>query len=258
MASLKAIVFDCDGVIAETERDGHRVAFNRAFQEKGINAEWSVEEYAGLVKVAGGKERMKAYFSQHPGLLPPKVSVDDCIADLHEVKTGIFMEMSASGELPIRSGIQRIVAEARRAKMLLAICSTSNERSVKSLVRALLGKSSLQWFAGIFAGDVVSRKKPAPDVYNIVKEQFSLAGEDCIVIEDTRNGLQAAKAAGMKCVVTTSFYSVDEDFTEADLVVSALGDPGLPPIRILQGNTALPDAFPYVSLDHLKNLVDGG
>lgn len=258
MARLKAIVFDCDGVIAETERDGHRVAFNRAFQTKGISAEWSIREYAELVKVAGGKERMKVYFNQHRELLPRDVDMDTYIADLHKMKTQIFMEMSARGELPIRPGIHRIVAEARRARILLAICSTSNEASVKSLVKALLGESSLEWFAGIFAGDIVPRKKPAPDIYNIVKERFNLAGEDCIVIEDTGNGLEAAKAAGMKCVVTTSFYSVDEDFSKADLVVSALGDPESPPIRILQGNAALPDVFPYVSLSHLKSIVDGG
>lgn len=255
MPSLKAILFDCDGVIAETERDGHRAAFNRAFKEKSIDARWSVEEYAEMLKIAGGKERMKAYFSQHRNLLPPQVDMDEFVADLHKRKTQIFMEMSVKGELPIRAGIRRIITEARQAKILLAVCSTSNELSVKSLIKALLGESGLVWFAGIFAGDVVSRKKPAPDVYDMAKRRFNLAGEDCIVIEDTRNGLEAAKAAGMRCVVTPSFYSIDENFTAADLVVSTLGDPGLPPIRILQGNSALPDKFPYVSLSHLKILM---
>lgn len=258
MAGLKALIFDCDGVIAETEQNGHRVAFNRTFKERGINAYWGVDEYGELLKVAGGKERLQTYFSRHPGLLPEQIDMSSYIADLHKRKTEIFMEMAAAGELPIRPGIRRIVAEARQNGVLLAICSTSNERSVRSLVRALLGELSLDWFAGIFAGDVVSSKKPAPDIYNVVKERFSLDPGECLVIEDTRNGLLAAKAAGMKCVITVSPYSEDENFDEADLVVSSLGDPELPPIRVFKKSSTISDNLPYITLADLENLMNRG
>ena len=252
---LKALIFDCDGVIAETERDGHRVAFNKTFKEFGIDAEWDVEEYGRLVKISGGKERMKNYFQNHPELLDSGEDPDELVLKLHKRKTEIFMEMAAKGEMPVRPGINRIFDEAYEKGLILAICSTSNEKSVKSLVKALMGEQRLEKFHGILAGDIVKRKKPHPDIYELVKERFNLEGNECIVVEDTENGLKAAKAAGMYCIVTPSFYSHEEDFSEADIVVSSLGDPQLTEIGVIKASLSLDREVKYITIDDLNKIV---
>ena len=220
---VKALIFDCDGVLVDTERDGHRVAFNRAFAEKGYDFQWDVELYGELLKVAGGKERMRHYFDNFawPKDIPDK---DALIKELHGRKTDIFMQLIECGQLPLRPGVARLVDEAIADGIIVAVCSTSNERAVNLIVEKLLGPDRKAKFAGMFAGDVVSRKKPDPEIYNLAKEKLGLPGEDCLVIEDSRNGLLAAKAAGMNCVITISSYTGNEDFSEADAVFDELGD----------------------------------
>jgi HAD superfamily hydrolase (TIGR01509 family) len=222
---MKALIFDCDGVLVDTERDGHRVAFNRAFARMGFKTEWDVSLYGDLLKVSGGKERMKYYFNQTgwPGGVSDK---DALIADLHKLKTDIFMQIIESGELALRPGVARLVDEAiADGNVTLAICSTSNERSVNLIAEKLLGPARKAKFKAILAGDVVSRKKPDPEIYNLASERLDLEPDECVVVEDSRNGLLSAKAADMHCVITTNGYTEKEDFSEADLVVSELGDP---------------------------------
>lgn len=209
MEELKALIFDCDGVIAETERDGHRRAFNRVFKEEGIECDWDVDIYRDLVKVSGGKERMKCYFGEKYD--------DEYIKKLHKRKTEIYMEMSENGELPIRPGIKRLIKEAHDKGIILAVCSTSNEKSVVSLIKAVMG-------------------------------------EECFVVEDSRNGLLSAKAAGMNCIVTVSYYSADEDFSEADLVVSSLGDLESESTKVLIPNEKINLDIEYIILDVLDKL----
>jgi len=219
---MKAILFDCDGVLVDTERDGHRVAFNQAFSAKSLNVVWDVSLYGELLQIAGGKERMQHYFEQHgwPAGVTDQAAL---IQELHHLKTDLFMRIVKSGQLPLRSGVKRLVDEAIAAGIQLAVCSTSNERAVTAIVETLLGSQRRAHFA-IFAGDIVPRKKPAPDIYNLARERLALKAEECLVIEDSRNGLLAAKAAGMACLVTKSSYTRQEDFREADLVVDELGD----------------------------------
>ena len=221
--TMKALIFDCDGVLADTERDGHRVAFNKAFAAKGFAIEWDVELYGKLLEVSGGKERMRHYFDQFgwPDDVPDR---DALIKELHKLKTDFFMQIIESGELPLRPGIARIVDEAIADNMTLAVCSTSHERAVNLVVERLLGPERKARFRAILAGDVVSKKKPDPEIYNLASQRLSLDPSECVVVEDSRNGLLAAKAAKMLCIVTTNGYTKDEDFTEADLVVSELGD----------------------------------
>ncbi|RKX35908.1 MAG: HAD family hydrolase [Verrucomicrobia bacterium] len=223
---MKALIFDCDGVLVDTERDGHRVAFNRAFSQQGLKVEWSVELYGDLLAISGGKERMRHYFERRgwpSGVV--EEGRDAFIRELHARKTDLFMRIIDSGELPLRSGVARIVDEAIGAGVQLAVCSTSNERSVNLIVEKLLGPHRTANFSEILAGDIVQHKKPDPEIYNLARERLGVSAQDCVVVEDNRNGLLAAKAAGMTCLVTTSAYSAEEDFSEADHVVAELGDP---------------------------------
>ena len=227
---IKALIFDCDGVLVDTERDGHRVGFNKAFAEFGIDAEWSVERYAKLLLVAGGKERMRAYFDED-GWPEDKVAEhgggdagkDALIKALHKRKTAIVSELVASGELPLRPGISRIVDEAIANDVILGVCTTSNPAFIDSVLD-LFGQERKAKFAFVHAGDCVAKKKPDPEIYELAKTSLKLPPEECIVIEDSRNGLLAATGAGLPTLITTSTYTVDEDFTEAVKVVPELGD----------------------------------
>jgi HAD superfamily hydrolase (TIGR01509 family) len=219
---VKALLFDCDGVLVDTERDGHRVAFNQAFAVKGLDVVWTVPVYGELLKIAGGKERMHYYFDQR-GWPVGVIDKAALIQELHHLKTGLFMGIVESGQLPLRSGVKRLADEAIGAGVELAVCSTSNQRAVTSIVQTLLGPERRTRFA-IFAGDIVQHKKPAPDIYNLARERLTLKATECMVVEDSRNGLLAAKEAGMHCLITKSSYTQQEDFNEADLVVDELGD----------------------------------
>ena len=222
---LKALIFDCDGVLVDTERDGHRVGFNRAFKEMGIDAEWSVELYGKLLLVAGGKERMRAYFDEYgwPEGADTDAAKDELVLKLHQLKTEITSGLIAEGSMPLRPGISRIVDEAIAAGTKLGVCTTSNPKFIDAVLD-LFGPERKAAFAFVHAGDVVAKKKPAPDIYLLALETLGLPAHECVVIEDSRNGLLAAKGAGLPTLITTSTYTVDEDFSEADRVVPELGD----------------------------------
>jgi HAD superfamily hydrolase (TIGR01509 family) len=222
---MKAIIFDCDGVLVDTERDGHRVGFNRAFKQFGIDAEWDVPLYGRLLQVAGGKERMTAYFDEFgwpDGAATPEAK-DALIKDLHKAKTAITAGLVSEGALPLRPGIARIVDEALAADVKLGVCTTSNPLFIDAVLD-LLGAERKEQFSFVHAGDCVARKKPDPEIYELAKMSLGLPVAECVVIEDSRNGLLAAKGAGLPCLITTSTYTVDEDFREADRVVPELGD----------------------------------
>ena len=222
---LKAIIFDCDGVLVDTERDGHRVGFNRAFAQAGINAEWDVPLYGRLLQVAGGKERMRAYFDEFgwPAGSETEDHKDALIKDLHRSKTEITAALVSEGALPLRPGVSRIVDEAIAAEMKLGVCTTSNPLFIDAVLD-LFGPERKAKFAFVHAGDVVAKKKPDPEIYELAKQSLKLTVHQCVVIEDSRNGLLAAKGAGLPTLITTSTYTVDEDFSEADRVVPELGD----------------------------------
>ena len=222
---IKALIFDCDGVLVDTERDGHRVGFNRAFEQMGIDAEWDVPLYGKLLLVAGGKERMRAYFDEYgwPAGADSEEARDALIRELHKLKTEITANLVTEGGLPLRPGISRIVDEAIAAGVRLGICTTSNPRFIDAVLD-LFGPERKARFDFVHAGDVVSRKKPDPEIYELAKRSLGLPSHKCVVIEDSRNGLLAAKGAGLPCLITTSTYTVDEDFTGAVKVVPELGD----------------------------------
>lgn len=219
-ADLQALLFDCDGVLVDTERDGHRVAFNRAFAEAGLNAEWSVERYGELLSTGGGKERMTRHFDE-TGWPVAEAGRDALIRRLHLRKTEIFMALIETGKLRLRPGVARLVDEAFGAGLTVAVCSTSNEKAVSAVVRVLLGPERAERIT-IFAGDAAARKKPDPAIYNLAAETLGLDPARVVVIEDSHIGLSAAKAAGMRCVVTISGYTAEEDFTGADRIAPDL------------------------------------
>ena len=222
---IKALIFDCDGVLVDTERDGHRVGFNRAFAQMGIDAEWDVDLYGKLLLVAGGKERMRAYFDEYgwPDGADTAEARDELIVALHKLKTEITSGLVAEGGLPLRPGIARNVDEAIAAGVRLGVCTTSNPKFIDAVLD-LLGPERKAKFDFVHAGDVVAKKKPAPDIYLLALETLGLQPHECMVIEDSRNGLLAARGAGLPTLVTTSTYTVDEDFTGAVKVVPELGD----------------------------------
>jgi len=220
---IKALIFDCDGVLVDTERDAHRVGFNLAFREMGIDAEWDVELYGRLLLVAGGKERMRAYFDEFgwPAGAQTEAQKDELILALHQTKTRITSELVAG--LPVRPGILRIIDEAIAAGVRLGVCTTSNPKFIDAVLD-LFGPARKAAFEFVHAGDVVAKKKPAPDIYLLALQTLGLPPHDCMVIEDSRNGLLAATGAGLPTLITTSTYTVDEDFTGAVRVVPELGD----------------------------------
>jgi HAD superfamily hydrolase (TIGR01509 family) len=228
---VPALIFDCDGVLADTERDGHRAAFNQTFAEAGIDVHWSVDEYAVKLRIGGGKERMASLltdeFVRANGLPSDPEGQRELLAQWHRRKTEIYKEIVRSGRLPGRPGIARIVTEALGAGWTLAVASTSADESVRAVLEHVVGARDAARFA-VFAGDIVPAKKPDPAIYLLALERLEVAPDEAIVIEDSRNGLLAAVGAGVRCVVTVNGYTASEDMSEAVLVVTSLGDPAAP------------------------------
>ncbi len=248
MAEIKALIFDQDGVIIDTERDGHRVAFNQTFKEFGYGFQWDVEKYHELLRVAGGKERMRHYLHTEGFSVEVKPEEEDeLIKRMHKRKTAIFIELIESGQLPLRPGVKRLMKEAMEAGLTLGICTTSNERTARAIAYNILKEMEFDF---VLAGDVVSKKKPDPEIYNLALQKWGLKPEECIVIEDSRNGVLAAKAAGMHVAATTNIYTEREDLSEADIVVTSLGDPDGEKGELKQGGEGL-DYDGVLRLDQL-------
>lgn len=229
---LKALLFDVDGTLADTERDGHRPAFNAAFREFGLDWEWDVPLYGQLLAVTGGKERMR-YYVEHfrPDFSPPP-DFDDLVADLHRAKTRHYLQLLAHGGIPLRPGVRRLLDEARAAGLRLAIATTTTPENVTTLLEHSLAPDSGRWFEVIAAGDIVAAKKPAPDIYLWALRELGLAADECLAFEDSRNGLLAATSAGLKTVVTVNDYTRAENLAGALAVLSDLGEAGAPYQRL--------------------------
>ena len=220
---IKALIFDQDGVIIDTERDGHRVSFNNTFKEFGYNFEWGVEEYHELLQIGGGKERMTHYLHTKGFGAPVKPEEEaDLIKRLHKRKTSAFIELIESGALPLRPGVKRLMKEAMSRGLIVGVCTTSDERAAQAIAYRILKDIKFDF---VLAGDVVSKKKPDPAIYLLALEKTGLTPEQCIVVEDSKNGVLAGKAAGLHVVATTNHYTENEDLSQADIIVSCLGDP---------------------------------
>ena len=245
MKQLQAIIFDVDGTLANTERDGHRIAFNLAFEEFDLDWVWDIKLYGQLLAVSGGKERIKAYLKR----FNKKVTddVDDFVTNLHQLKTKNYLKLLNTGKIKLRSGVKELLNSARKNNIILAIATTTTPENVHHLLANQLGEQSLDWFAEIGAGDIVANKKPASDIYDFVLAKLNIAPDNCIALEDSHNGLLSATGANLKTVITVNSYTKNENFTGADLVVNKIGNDN-DHFTVLAGNN---HNFDYLSLDLL-------
>ncbi len=236
MTLPQALFFDMDGVIIDTEKDGHRVAFNKAFAEFGFDVHWDVDYYGELIKVSGGKERMRHHLNTRGfGKVIDPSAVDELIVNLHKRKTEIFVELIEGGTLQLRPGIHRLMREANAHNVPVCICTTANPKSAQAVASHSLADIE---FSHILAGEIVDNKKPAPDIYLLALEKTGKEPSRCFVVEDSRNGMLAGHRAGINVAVTTSIYTSAENFDEARLVVSCLGDDDGEQGTLLQGSVA--------------------
>lgn len=245
---LKAVLFDVDGTLAETERDGHRIAFNQAFNDHALGWNWDVETYGKLLAVTGGKERMKFYVTDFLHEDPEKY--EELIPRLHKTKTKHYTELMRSGAIPLRPGVKRLLDELKSSGMTIAVVTTTTPENVSALIEGTIGKIGMDYFDLVAAGDIVPLKKPAPDIYNYALEKLSLKPEECIAIEDSDNGLKASLAAGIKTIITVNSYTENQDFSGATLIVDNLGEPNAP-MKVLNGNA---NAAEIVSLKLLEEV----
>jgi beta-phosphoglucomutase-like phosphatase (HAD superfamily) len=255
---MPALIFDCDGVLADTERDGHLPAFNLAFAEFGLPIAWDDATYAKKLRIGGGKERIASAFTPeviaNAGLSDYADDQAALIKRLHARKTELFTERVQAGLLPGRPGQQPHNAPARDARLTVAVASTSAEPSVRAVLRHAVGDNSYSQ-VHVFAGDIVAQKKPAPDIYLKVLADLGLDPADCVVVEDSGIGVDAAATAGLTVLVTVSSYTAEDDFSRAAIVLPSLGDPGRP---FAGGPLRKPPTFAqqgYVSLSDIAQLI---
>ena len=222
--TLQALIFDVDGTLADTE-ETHRQAFNMAFLEHGLGWEWNRSRYADLLRVTGGKERMRRFIA---GLDLPRAErsrLDQIVPRVHATKTRIFSDLVDTGEAALRPGIARLISEARDAGLALAVASTTSQENVRALVAAGLGSGALSWFSVLACGDAVAFKKPAPDIYRLALSCLGKPAASCVAFEDSMLGVHAATAAGLFTVATPTAWTCEQDLSAADLVLPSLGDP---------------------------------
>lgn len=254
MSLLKALVFDVDGTLADTERDGHRVAFNRAFAEAGLDWDWTAALYGELLAVTGGKERILHYLQHYNTAFVRPADLAGFIAGLHRSKTRHYTTMLAEGAIPLRPGVRRLLEEARDAGIRLAIATTTTPENVTALIENTLPAGAMSWFEVVGAGDIVPSKKPAPDIYTWVLDELGLDPAQVIAFEDSAHGLHSAQGAGIeRVVVTVNGYTEGQDFAGATVVLESLGEPAAP-ARSVAG--AAPAAG-VVGLDYLRELLCG-
>ncbi len=247
--ALQALIFDVDGTLANTERDGHLVAFNLAFKELGLDWVWSNELYHKLLDVTGGQLRIKHYVNNYL----PEFKTDDLDAfalSLHQLKTKIYVRIVDEGAMPLRPGVTRLFQEAREAGLRMAIATTTTPANVVALISNTLGEEALGWFEVIGAGDVVPNLKPAGDIYSYVLDQMNLNASECIAFEDSRNGIVSATHANLKTIITVNEYTDTHDFTGAIVILNNLGEQGQP-FEMIEGN---PTESTFVDVAYLQEL----
>lgn len=234
MGTLKVLIFDVDGTLADTEYH-HLAAFNAAFAEMGLDWYWSVSEYVQLLKITGSAERMRHYIDRHHAHFRRRDDFEEFVARLQALKNHHYREHVYRGEIQPRPGVVRLLREARAEGLRLAIASTAAPENIAVLLEGAIGPSTIDWFDLVAAGQVVPKKKPAPDIYQWLLARLALAPEECIAFEDSANGLRAATAVGIQTVVTVNEFTEGENFQGAAVVLDSLGEPESP-FRVIAGD----------------------
>ncbi len=231
---LEALIFDLDGTLADTE-ETHRQAFNAAFIEFELWWDWSPQRYAELLKISGGKERIARYVESLglPGA--ERARLLELVPAIHRAKTRIYTELLEQGKRPLRPGVAKLLAEATRSGLKLAIASTTTSANIEALLRANLSQAPHVVFSAIACGDQVREKKPSPEIYQLVLASLHLPASSCIAFEDSVNGLRAARAAGLATVVTPTRWNAGQDFSGAELVLDSLEEIDVPRLERLLG-----------------------
>lgn len=254
---LRGILFDVDGTLADTEQQGHLPAYNKAFEELGLNWHWSPELYRKeLLLLPGGRERIRHYVVKHRaplGGFAERVNSDlgTWVNEVHAAKSRWFRRQVESGKVTLRPGVARLIEEASEKQIRLALVTNASERSLKPFLNYTLGAELLRRIDLVVSGEQVARKKPAPDLYQHALEKLGLSPRDTVAIEDSAMGLCAAVAAGLPTLVTTNDDTREHDFGVADAVVSGLGEPG-EPWEIIKGSL---DGFRFASCAALEALL---
>lgn len=251
--ALEALIFDMDGTMADTE-EVHRQAFNAAFLEHGLFWDWNRNKYTELLPISGGRERMAAFVESLRVKDDEKSKLRQLVGSIHRTKNRIYNELITDGGVPLRTGVARLVREARAAGKKLAIASTSASANVTQLITNTLGEEAYHWFDAIVCGDHVARKKPAPDIYELALAELRLSASECVAFEDSANGIKAAQAAGLYTVVTPTFWTAGQDLASADLLLRDLGNPATP----VDSAGAVRVGAPYLGLAELERLHAAG
>lgn len=215
-----ALIFDVDGTLAETE-ELHRRAFNHAFARHGLDWHWDRAAYKDLLRVTGGKERIRGFHTRQ-WVAPPLSDAD--IAELHRIKTAHYAELVETGCCPLRPGVTDLLTAAKARGQRLAIATTTSHGNIDALLSQALGPRWAADFDAIVAGDDVRHKKPAPDVYLEVLARLKLNASNCVAIEDSANGLIAASQANVAVLITRSMFFRDDDFSAAQIVLDDLSE----------------------------------
>ncbi len=247
MHPLKAIIFDVDGTLANTE-ETHRQSFNTAFTEFGLKYQWSESEYASLLSISGGKERILAYLKSRNYEVQGDLNLRDFVQKIHQRKSEIYRHKLTAGHITLRPGVLRLIREAAERGIKLGIATATSRANVETLLQNNLGADAMSRFDTVITSDIVKDKKPSPVVYQCALAGLGLTSAECIAIEDTANGNRAACAAGLKTIITTHAFTVDNDFSGASLVLDQLGEPHAP-FRVIAGNA---NRSTYVNIDLLR------
>jgi HAD superfamily hydrolase (TIGR01509 family) len=237
--TLRALLFDLDGTLADTERLGHRPAYNRAFRKLGLSFRWGPKLYRKLLLQPGGRERLLHYLKRYrPELGDHRAAAEAdpqaWAATVHDLKSRYFRRLVRRGDVPLRPGVARLMREARAAGVRLAIVTSASRATLQPILRHSLGPELMDGIEVLVCGDDVAHKKPAPDLHRLALARLGLAPRDCMAIEDSAMGLAAAVAAGVPTLITTNDNTAHEAFDAATLVLDTLGEPGAP-ARVLKG-----------------------
>ena len=250
MNRLKAIIFDVDGTLADTE-EVHRLAFNHSFSEFGLGWNWTPDLYEELLSISGGRERIAAYGKELRGRFSSDTEFREFVVSLHKAKTRKYAAMLTEGEVALRPGVARLIDQARDAGLVLGIATSSASSNAETLLDNNLAPGWRDWFTAIETCDSIAHKKPSPAVYNAVLDQLGTEIDHIVALEDTQNGLRAATAAGLTTVVTTHRFTRNHDFPNAELVIDSIGEPD-DPFAVAAGETY---GHQYLDLELLDTLL---